>query len=257
MNKEKKQQLNEYATTLNNLQVKIESADAISIQQGKIALTLAIEAGTILNNAKGLVHYGTWKKWLAENVKGVTERTAQNWMKLAKHVSFLADCQSLNEAYLLLRIKKKPATGSVDTEADNESLTPNVSTEQGAVHHQDNLNNAKMLMVQRVIGEIQNAGVDWNVTTWAIKNNRPISDDATNKLAKTISKLTHFVAFRDHTTLDTEVETRAKTQIVLIEMLNAIIRASRPQQSEPAETLLPCLVEANTPPIEVAEAIAA
>ena len=257
MNSEKKQKLSEYAATLNDLQAKIESADAIAVQHGKVALELAINAGTILNAAKGLVHYGTWKKWLAENVKGITERTAQNWMKLAKQVSFLVDCRSLNEAYLLLRIKKKPSVNNTKAGTGLESATPNETPEQDAAHYQDKLSHAKFLMAQRVNGEIETAGVDWNVATWSIKNDRPASDDATNKLAKTLSKLAHFVAYRDHTTLDTEVETRAKTQIVLTEILNAIVRASRSQQPDTAGVLLPCSVEVNTPPVESTEQLAA
>ncbi|MGO8678728.1 MAG: DUF3102 domain-containing protein [Limisphaerales bacterium] len=249
MNSETKQTLNEYAATLNDLQAKIESADAIAIQNGKVALELAINAGTILRQAKGVVHYGTWKKWLAENVTKVTERTAQNWMKLAKHASILADCQSLNEAYLLLRIKKKPAVNPEGHNGD-ESETEDETKEQDAAQYPDKLSHAKSLMAQRVSGELQTAGVNWNVATWTIKNDRPVSDDGTNKLARTLHKLAHFVASRDHTTLDTDVETREKTKIVLNELLNVIIKASRPQQLETAENDSPCPLEVNTPPAE-------
>lgn len=257
MNSEKKQKLGEYAATLNDLQGKIASADGIAIEQGKIALELAINAGTILNEAKGLVHYGTWKKWLAENVKGITERTAQNWMKLAKHTDLLVDCKGLNEAYLVLRIKKKPVMDNPERGAGNQSPTPGEPSSNVSANYQDKLNYAKGLIAQRVIGELQNAGVDWNVTTWTIRNDKPASNDATNKLTKTIYKLAHAISIRNHTTLKTEDETEAKIQILLTQILNAIIKASCPQQPETPKAVSPSSVELNTTPAEGVEELAA
>jgi hypothetical protein len=76
LNETEIQQLKQYAEQVNQLQTDIESNDALSIKHGKMALDLALKAGGILIEAKKLVKYGTWEKWVAESVPHISKRTA-------------------------------------------------------------------------------------------------------------------------------------------------------------------------------------
>src|SRR5207249_1970040 len=106
--------LNQHADELNQLQEQIQLNGALSVKHGKLTLELALKAGTILNEAKQLVRRGYWEKWIEDNVKSISIRTAENYMRFAtetatKHIS-LSECEGLREAYLLTGIIKKPKT---------------------------------------------------------------------------------------------------------------------------------------------------
>lgn len=65
------------------------------------AIAEAILCGKALNDAKAMVGHGEWLHWLAEHCKDICEKTAQNYMRLAKtkHVADLTDLPSLRQAY--------------------------------------------------------------------------------------------------------------------------------------------------------------
>lgn len=46
--------------------------------------TAALKCGQALNEAKAKVGHGNWKRWLQENCPEVSERTARDYMKIAK-----------------------------------------------------------------------------------------------------------------------------------------------------------------------------
>ena len=124
MSNEQNKELSEYAEQLNRLQAEIQSNDTLSVNHGKVALDLAVKAGTILNAAKDIVDYGQWEDWLTANVIGITDRTAQNYMRLAKRVSVLADCQSLGEAYRVIGVKKKVRPPAKENNEPDGEATP-------------------------------------------------------------------------------------------------------------------------------------
>ena len=66
------------------------------------AIAAAVKAGKYLIEAKVLLGHGTWLGWLKENCKGVSEKTAQRYMTLAKSdtVSVLNQCSNLRQAYI-------------------------------------------------------------------------------------------------------------------------------------------------------------
>lgn len=75
-------------------------------EKGRAAIAEAILCGSKLNEAKKVVGHGGFLKWLKKNCKGVTDRTARNYMTLAnrKHVSNLNDYNSLRQAYIAVGI---------------------------------------------------------------------------------------------------------------------------------------------------------
>jgi hypothetical protein len=256
MNTENKQ-LTEYAAKLNKLQAKIKSNGVVLLKTGRLVLELAIEAGTILCQVKQLLPHGEWQKWLAENVNGISDRTAEKYMKLARktnHGSELTDdWKTLREAYLATGIIKQPTP---KTPTSQEAESPSPAEEPPAPDNsadEQNLNDARLIIVERVRGDIETAGVNWNVATWAIKNDRPASDNTTNQLALTLSNLKKFILFRQFTAIERDVETEEKIKAVFNELLNAIIKGSHPSQPNVAEFA----IELNPQPVEAVEQMAA
>ncbi len=256
MSNEQNKQLTEYAAKLNQLEANIKSNSVLLIEQGKVVLKLAIEAGTILCQAKDLVPHGEWEKWLADNVTGITKRTSEKYMKLARKTNFGSemkdDWKNLLGAYQATGIvtqtkPKTPVTGG------NESPPSGDAAEQDDAQEHATLNEARLLIVQRVRSDIEAAGVNWDVATWSIKNGRPASNDAMNQLALTLSNLKHFILFRQYMDIEREVEMEERIKAALNEFVKAIIKANRPTQPNVSDYAF----EMNPAPIETAEAVAA
>ena len=74
-------------------------------ERNAAAVAEAMLCGKALTEAKELVGHGGWLKWLKKNCKGVHERTAQDYMRLAntKHAADLKP-DSIRQALRLLRI---------------------------------------------------------------------------------------------------------------------------------------------------------
>lgn len=73
-----------------------------------VAIRGAIEIGKRLQEAKSMVPYGEWGKWLAENVD-YSERTAQDLMRIAseygrKETQALSEIQNTTQAVMLLAL---------------------------------------------------------------------------------------------------------------------------------------------------------
>ncbi|HEV2517918.1 MAG TPA: DUF3102 domain-containing protein [Devosia sp.] len=71
--------------TTSNIAGAINDAHANVEKAKRQAVVFAIECGKLLEQAKATVPHGSWKPWLAEHCT-FSERTAQLYMKVAKHV---------------------------------------------------------------------------------------------------------------------------------------------------------------------------
>ena len=275
-----KQKLTQYAKRVNQLQTSIMLNDAMSIKYGRFALGLALKAGNALREAKELVPHGRWEKWLADNVKAIKLRTAQNYMKLAqekaiveerkrnnikfglktKYVAFHEECQSLREAYLAIGIiKKTPATdGTGDVEQ-----TPETMKRDNSQKYNQELNTARQRMLDQVRNqiEISTRRVNWNLSTWTIKNNNPCSGDEGNFGAGLFRSLRSWISLRNNPSLTREDEIQTKAGIVLNEVVrNIMLATTMPKNDSAPEVNIAEMVpqfsmELNRQPIEVVEVV--
>ena len=99
---EAKNTLDDYAKAILDAHQNAENSDRLSKKSGREAITSAIKAGEYLVKAKELVGHGNWLPWLKGNCKGISDKTAQRYMTLAKfdNVSNLEQCTSLRQAYI-------------------------------------------------------------------------------------------------------------------------------------------------------------
>lgn len=272
LNETEIQQLKQYAEELNQLQTDIESNDALSIKHGKAALELALKAGGVLIEAKKLVKHNDWEKWLSENVKGISIRTAQNYMKLAKkaaetqYIALLTEAESLRQAYICVGIIKEKInteqTGTEQSTPENAEgeITPEKMKKTDKGQYDAKLNEARQKIQTFVRNTIDaSKRINWNLSTWTIKNNKPCSDDGANFGAALFHDLRNWVAKREFTSLTHEDEICAKAGIVLSEIVTTIILANTTTKPEvtPEVKLMdivpPFSMELNRQPVEVAE----
>jgi hypothetical protein len=77
-----------------------------AVRSGVAAVKAAIRAGAFLTNAKDIVPFGKWEKWLSDNCPGMSHDKASRWMRLSKnaHVQDLKKAKSLRAAYLAVGI---------------------------------------------------------------------------------------------------------------------------------------------------------
>src|SRR5260221_8854725 len=77
------------------------------IEHGTNALILAIQIGKRLSDLKKEIGHFQWIRWMADNLE-FTDRTARNYMRLAKFETYLLEerVQNLNEAYVKLALRK-------------------------------------------------------------------------------------------------------------------------------------------------------
>ena len=67
--------LDDYAKSILDLHQRVEHADRVSKQYGRVAIAAAINAGEYLNEAKELVGHGNWLQWLQQNCTGISDTT--------------------------------------------------------------------------------------------------------------------------------------------------------------------------------------
>jgi hypothetical protein len=91
----------------------IEAAD----HHWQSAVKHAIRAGEGLIAAKALVKHGEWLPWLAANFRGFSERSASNYMRLARNSNAVADLPSIRQAVALLT-EPKPEPELPEPEPD-------------------------------------------------------------------------------------------------------------------------------------------
>lgn len=230
--------LKQYAEEISKLQVKIENNDQLAMKRSMMALNFVINAGELLNEAKELVKHGEWEKWLAENVSCISKRTAENYMKLAKNAkdpknaSMLTDIGSLKEAYErvgILRKKDEPATGTASKEPKTKAVSPQQMRDKDNGQYKvirDGVSNKCVAHVRNTLSEAN--GINWNLASWTIQNNKPHSGDSTNSGGTVFTGLRDWIAKRENENLVAEDEVSIKAGIVLIELVKTFVIASQP-----------------------------
>jgi Protein of unknown function (DUF3102) len=129
--------------TLNTLAAGIREELAAIETDSRSALGHAIAAGKKLTEAKALVKHGEWLPWLKKNFPA-SERTANDYMKLAANPQRAADFSSVREA--LNALKKPPAkkakasTNSSEPTSEPKAKTktkdkPTITGKQGLSHY--------------------------------------------------------------------------------------------------------------------------
>jgi hypothetical protein len=98
------------ATTIRN---DIEAAD----RHWQSAVEHARRAGEGLIEAKGMLKHGEWLPWLEANFPGFSERSAQNYMRMARNRNAVADLPTIREAVAALAAPKPQGEA-------NERLSP-------------------------------------------------------------------------------------------------------------------------------------
>ena len=93
------------------LAAEILKAHADVQDAAKTALERAIAAGHALIEAKALVKHGEWLPWLRENCTALSERSAQDYMRLAAHEAKLGLANPQRAADLSIRDALEVITG--------------------------------------------------------------------------------------------------------------------------------------------------
>lgn len=131
------QKLDKLARTIRDTYSAAERLAAAARDKGREAIAEALLCGNALNEAKKLVPHGRWLGWLEGHCKGVSERTAQNYMRLAntKHVADLLCSRNVTQAYVKIGILPSPtpppalAQLSDGTHTEALPITPVINVE--------------------------------------------------------------------------------------------------------------------------------
>ena len=77
---------------VNELAEQINLKHGLCIKSVRAGLEYAIEAGELLRECKGMIEHGGWLDWISANCM-FSERTAQNYMRLAENKDNLLNTQ--------------------------------------------------------------------------------------------------------------------------------------------------------------------
>jgi hypothetical protein len=94
--------LADFATRINTEFAAIQKTEH---DANKTVVQRAISFGITLSQAKEKVGHGKWKKWLNDNCRAISERTAQRYMKLADSPEVRAELGK-NDTMSLLSLRK-------------------------------------------------------------------------------------------------------------------------------------------------------
>ena len=109
------------AREINTRLPKIEAAIYSAREHANLALKVAIEIGTYLNEAKRRAPKGHWLVWLQENCPDISQPTAYRYMGLARKLSHVINRKTdmtIRQAYI--------ACGILPDEPPGEKDTPNL-----------------------------------------------------------------------------------------------------------------------------------
>lgn len=100
------------------------------------ALAEALIAGAALAKVKTIIGYGGFGKWLKENCKAITEKTAQKYMQLANRGSELMGTGlGLRQAYIALGIlKEDDSETSLSNDVGDASLAGTIRMKANKVN---------------------------------------------------------------------------------------------------------------------------
>lgn len=97
----------DHTVTLHELQQLINEADQMAsrnVASIGAQIRICVEAGMRLAAFRKTLGHGKWMNWFSENVSGITDQTARNWMKLAEaHAKGqdFSSAKSIRQAYQL------------------------------------------------------------------------------------------------------------------------------------------------------------
>jgi Protein of unknown function (DUF3102) len=235
-------ELNAFAEKVKELHSSIQTDNELAIKHGKLALAKAIECGKILVEVHSNIGYGKWGKWIKS--VGLSISTERRYRQLCSHVNEVKQCESLREAYLVIgevkpsTIKEEPAKeDETCPTADNNTsqpkeLSPQKMKETDAAQYKaafDAARNKCSASVLEMIGAEKR--LDWNLSMWTIKNNKPCSGDETNFASQVFHSLKEWIAKREYTSLTIEDEVMTKAGLVLAEVVKTFIHANQPNLS--------------------------
>jgi hypothetical protein len=206
-------------TNQNNIKNDIEEIlrlHEVITENDKTSLELAIAAGEILLKMKSkrdFIPHGQWKKWVETNLPTMDLRTVQRYMELAKNdsLSFLEKCNSLNEAYELLK----------STKEKNKPKSPKVKFNH--TMEQEVLN--------RVMSEIREVKMNWNHSEWEVQEGQPASRNNENcsRLGMVVAKMQSLILNRQYTNVEFEEETIEKLKIIIRSIFASSISGNTPE----------------------------
>lgn len=90
---------------LATLAVEVRTECGLADEAWNAAVQHAINAGNLLIEAKSLVRHGEWGPWLQD--VGLPERTARNYMRLARNSGYVADLPTVSQAIAALTSPKE------------------------------------------------------------------------------------------------------------------------------------------------------
>lgn len=93
----------------------VSAADA-AVRNSRAAVVQAVNAGRLLIAAKAKVEHGQWKQWLEENWQGDgrSERTARNYMELARTDVDVTEADSIRHAMSIMAEAKRQRAADLD-----------------------------------------------------------------------------------------------------------------------------------------------
>lgn len=116
------------AQHLDDLAARINDATSAAERSARAAVAHALEAGSLLLQAKGQVAHGDWEPWLQANC-AVAPRTARAYMSLAKRLPALPEPERQRVAELPLR----EAVAAIRTEPVAPPSAPRLRPQIGHV----------------------------------------------------------------------------------------------------------------------------
>jgi len=120
-------ELKELKRTINDTAEACEKLVTSAKDRSRQALAEALTCGKALCRVKSIIGFGGFGKWIKENCAGISESTAQNYMRLSQHVGdLLATGVGLRQAYVSLGILKE------EDETQMEGSQPTVLTCDGS-----------------------------------------------------------------------------------------------------------------------------
>lgn len=128
-------ELHKLKRTINDSAEAVESLVKSVKDKSRQALAEALVCGGALLKAKFILGFGQFEKWCRENCKKVSEKTARNYMRLAKGQSvadLLATGGGLKEAYISIGILKEDDSAPSETQGENGSSHAGIA-DDGAV----------------------------------------------------------------------------------------------------------------------------
>lgn len=150
------------------------------------AIRGAIEIGKRLMEAKSVVPYGSWGKWLEDNVS-YSERTAQDLMRIAREYSrteteTLSQIQNKEQAVLLLALDARERAAFVEEHDMQTISTRELEDELRRMREEDA---RKQLTIEELVGQVNTMTVQ---LTEMAGEPAPTADDEASRRAEELEK---------------------------------------------------------------------